>query len=386
MTGPDVVASEPLLKVGLIGPLPPPSGGMANQTRQLARLLAEAGVSVELVQVNAPYRPEWMGEVWGLRALFRLLPYLARLWRCAGRVDLFHVMANSGWAWHLFAAPAVWLASLRGKPVIINYRGGEADSFFASQFHWVNPPWRAAWRPRGCAVIVPSGFLEAVFAKRGVKTERSPTSSISRVSGRLSPLGTVPPPSSPATSKTSTTSPRRFGRVCPDSPGLSRAARLTVAGSGPRLAGLEALCDELQIAEAVRFTGRLDNEHMADLYRDADLLLNLPGEQHANFAAGGDGQRSAYRQHRCRRNSLSGRTRRQRHAGTTGTTGGDGSRALRVLDDPALAARLRDAGLARARRYTWPLVSERLFAMYVKVLGRQIKPAGGPRPGRLPCE
>jgi glycosyltransferase involved in cell wall biosynthesis len=60
--------------------------------------------------------------------------------------------------------------------------------------------------------------------------------------------------------------------------------------------------------------------------------------------------------------------------------------ALRVLDDPALAARLCDAGLTRARRYTWPLVSERLFAMYVKVLGRQIKPAGGPRPGRLPCE
>jgi len=40
----------------LIGPLPPPSGGMANQTRQLARLLQAEGMSVELVQTNAPYR------------------------------------------------------------------------------------------------------------------------------------------------------------------------------------------------------------------------------------------------------------------------------------------------------------------------------------------
>jgi hypothetical protein len=83
------------LKIGLIGPLPPPSGGMANQTRQLARLLAEAGMAVEVVQVNAPYRPGWIERVRGLRAMFRLLPYLVHLWRCAGRVDLFHVMANS---------------------------------------------------------------------------------------------------------------------------------------------------------------------------------------------------------------------------------------------------------------------------------------------------
>src|SRR5204863_2078818 len=53
--------------VGLVGPLPPPSGGMANQTRQLARLLGECGLTVELVQVNAPYRPEWVGHLRGIR-------------------------------------------------------------------------------------------------------------------------------------------------------------------------------------------------------------------------------------------------------------------------------------------------------------------------------
>jgi len=47
------------LHIGLVGPLPPPAGGMANQTRQLARLLGEAGIAVEVVQVNAPYQPAW---------------------------------------------------------------------------------------------------------------------------------------------------------------------------------------------------------------------------------------------------------------------------------------------------------------------------------------
>src|SRR6185503_11237 len=45
------------LRIALVGPLPPPSGGMANQTQQLARLLGEEGVKVEIVQVNSPYRP-----------------------------------------------------------------------------------------------------------------------------------------------------------------------------------------------------------------------------------------------------------------------------------------------------------------------------------------
>ena len=31
------------LKLALVGPLPPPSGGMANQTRQLGELLAKRG-------------------------------------------------------------------------------------------------------------------------------------------------------------------------------------------------------------------------------------------------------------------------------------------------------------------------------------------------------
>jgi hypothetical protein len=57
------------LRVALVGPLPPPAGGMANQTRRPAGELRQEGASVELVQVNAPYRPAWIGRVQGLRAV-----------------------------------------------------------------------------------------------------------------------------------------------------------------------------------------------------------------------------------------------------------------------------------------------------------------------------
>jgi len=85
------------LRIAIVGPLSPPAGGMANQTQQLKELLGAEGIRAEVVQVNPPYRPAWIARAQGVRALFRLLPYLLRLWRAAAEVQLFHVIANSGW-------------------------------------------------------------------------------------------------------------------------------------------------------------------------------------------------------------------------------------------------------------------------------------------------
>ena len=81
---------EPHPAVLIVGPLPPPAGGMANQTAQLQRLLASHGLRVETVNTQAPYRPAWVARLRGIRALFRLVPYLARLWRACGRVQVVH--------------------------------------------------------------------------------------------------------------------------------------------------------------------------------------------------------------------------------------------------------------------------------------------------------
>ncbi len=50
------------LRIALVGPMPPPEGGMANQTRQLGELLRREGATVTVVAVNAAYRPPWMAR------------------------------------------------------------------------------------------------------------------------------------------------------------------------------------------------------------------------------------------------------------------------------------------------------------------------------------
>jgi glycosyltransferase involved in cell wall biosynthesis len=256
------------IRVGLIGPLPPPPGGIANQTRQLARLLAQEGVEVETVRANAPYRPRWIEPLKGVRAAFRLGPYLPALWRCAGRVDLFHVMASSGWAWHLFAAPAIRIARLRGVPVVVNYRGGGAEAFLAGSAASVRRTLAGT-----AAVLVPSGFLADAFRRFGIDAEIVPNVvDLARfqpdrrrepghrviVTRNLEEIYDIP------------TALRAFAKVREE----LGDADLRVAGAGSKLADLERLKDELGLVDAVEFTGAIDNERIAELYRTADLLLN----------------------------------------------------------------------------------------------------------------
>jgi glycosyltransferase involved in cell wall biosynthesis len=338
---------------------------MANQTRQLARLLAESGLEVEIVRVNAPYRPAWIERVRVVRALFRLLPYLARLWRAVGRAELIHVMANSGWAWHFFAAPAVWIAHLRGKPAIVNYRGGEAASFFDRQFAWLRPTLE-----RAACVVVPSAFLQGVFGKWSVTAEivpnivdlarfgpgeRAPGRLHVLVARNLEEIYDIP------------TALRAFARIRAAYP----EARLSVAGSGPIRGELERLCEELRLGAAARFTGRLENEAMADLYREADLVLNpsladnMPisllealatGVPIVSTNVGGipfvveDG-----------RTALLVPPRDPEAMARA---------ALRLIGDRALASRLRAAGLAAVKRYAWPNVREALLSVYARACGR----------------
>lgn len=355
------------LKIALVGPLPPPSGGMANQTRQLAWLLEQEGVSVELVQVNPAYRPRWVGRIQGLRAAFRLLPYLFHLWRAAGRADLFHVMANSGWSWHLFAAPAVWIAKLRGKVVVVNYRGGEAEEFLARAIAQVQPTLR-----RVDIIIVPSGFLKKIFADREFIAQIVPNIvDLSRfkpdparkrnlaaphivVARNLEPL------------YDNTTALKAFCTVHEMIPG----ARLTIAGSGPERAKLDAMAKELGVADAVVFAGRIDNEHMPALYRDADLALNpsladnMPisilealasGVPVVSTDVGGipflvEDEKTALL-------VPPGNPERMAEA------------VLRLLLDESLRERLVQSGLNHAHQFAWESVRDQLFSAYEMALG-----------------
>jgi glycosyltransferase involved in cell wall biosynthesis len=343
---------------------------MANQTLQLAKLLRGEDAFVELIQVNPPYWPKWTGKIKGIRAVFRLLPYLVHLWRAAGKVQLFHVMANSGWSWHLFAAPAIWVGRIKGLPVVINYRGGEADAFLNKAFLWIKPS-----LSRADAIIVPSAFLESVFGKRGFPTTIVPNIiDLSRFGAKPRALafrGDCPhlivtrnlePIYDNATALRAFAIARRSGFP---------AARLTVAGSGPERPALERLACELGVADAITFTGRMDNEGMASLYQDADVMINpsLADNMPISILEA----------------LASGVPVISTDAGGIPYLVENGKTALLVpvqnpqamadaivllLDDPCRRDKLRQAGLEAVRQYAWGNIRERLLGVYQEVLGK----------------
>lgn len=357
------------LRIGLIGPLPPPSGGMANQTEQLARLLEQEGAHVEVVQTNAAYRPAWIGSVRVARALCRLVPYLARLWHAAGRMDLFHVMANSGWAWHLCAAPAVWIAKSRGLPVVVNYHGGSAERFFARSLLPVRFTMRLADR-----VVVPSAYLQQVFARfrmaahvipNVVDSSRYSHGASGAAARRGAPNLVVARNLEPVYDIG--TAVRALAIVRRTRP----RARLTVAGSGPDRDALEQLAATLGVSADVTFTGTLDADGMAALYREADLFLNpslvdnMPVSILEAWASGVPVVST----------NVGGIPLLVEH-GRTGLLVPPRSpeamarAALELLDEGDKAQRLARAGREAAQRYGWQRVRGTLLELYAGLMRR----------------
>ncbi|WP_237715894.1 glycosyltransferase family 4 protein [Rubrivivax gelatinosus] len=352
------------MRIALVGPLPPPEGGMANQTRQLGRLLSDAGARVEIVQTNSAYRPGWVEAVPVLRAGFRLVPYLWRLWRAAGRSDLMHVMANSGWSWHLFAMPAIRIAAARSVPVVVNYRGGEAAPFLQTAARSVK-----ATLAHAALLIVPSGFLREVFSRHGIAAEIVPNIVDQARFRPSAQAGTGGPHLIVARNLEpiydNATAIRALALVLRRHPG----ARLSIAGTGPEREALAALARELGVADAVEFLGRLDREAMAALYARADLMLNpstvdnMPNSVLEALSAAVPVVST----------DVGGVPFLVEHGSTALLVPPRDPEAMAlavcsVTEDAALASRLRANGLVTAGRYTWEAVRAHLESAYARAI------------------
>jgi len=364
------------LRIALVGPVPPPAGGMANQTAQLAALLRADGAQVQLLAVNGPQLLPWLARIRYLRAALRLPLHLWRLWRAADTVDLFHVMANSGWSWHLHAAPALWIASLKGKPALLNYRGGEAAAFFARSPRLVSLSLR-----RASAIVVPSAYLAGVFAAHGHTAHIVPNVLDLR---RFTPGPPRAPAAPPSADGPCILVPRHLESLYDNASAVRAlaivrashpAARLVLAGSGPQRAALARLASALGVRDGVAFAGAVDNAAMPALYHASDIVLNpsladnMPVSVLEALACGvpvvstNVGGIPALLEH--------GRTALLVPPGDPAAMA---QAILALLDDAPRAQAQAAAGLAHAAGFAWEGIAPRLAAHY-----RRIRAA--PRPG-----
>jgi phenylacetate-CoA ligase len=340
---------------------------MAVQTRQIATLLRQEGAMVELVQANPPY-PKWIARARWVREPFRLLPYLVALWRVAGKVQLFHIMANSRWSWHLIAAPAIWVGKLRGISVVVNYRGGAAEEFFARSFRWVKPSLLKA-----DAVVVPSAFLEQVFAKRNIAVRIVPNIvDLDRFSSRAATnrgLEDEPPHILVARNLEPiydvSTALRAFGVFHERLP----KAKMTIAGSGSERRKLEALAKSLGVESVITFAGQVDNADMAGLYRSATMMVNpslvdnMPISILESMASGVPVVST----------NVGGVPYLVRHGEMAllvppGAPQAMADAMLQLATDKALARRLAQAGQMSAQAYAWPNVRDKWLEVYASVM------------------
>lgn len=358
-------------RVGVVGPDSPPAGGMAAQTQQLCRLLAEEGVKVEYLQTNAPYQPAWISGLVGIRAIFRLLSYLISAWKFLGRVDVVHLMSNSGWSWQLFSAPVIWLSRFKGLPVVVNYRGGEAADYLSRSVFWVRPS-----LSRASVLVVPSRYLKDVFSQYhfasevipniidaerfypAVKQSKSDKKTLEIVIARnLEAIYDV---------ETAIRSVHRFRQLNP-------SVHLSIAGSGPEEGRLKQLVEKLDLEDSVSFLGRLNRQQVADLYRQADVLLNTSRVDNMPNSLL-EAMASEVAIVSTRAGGIPWMVEDEKTALLT-EIGDDKAIAealLRLSREPCLRQKLVKQGLAEVKQYHWIQVKSQWLSLYRQLLSNKL--------------
>ena len=104
----------------------------------------------------------------GVRTLLNEALYVPSL-ACLRHVDVVHVFSASYWSFLLAPVPAMLAARSFGKRVILNYHSGEADDHLT---HW--GPLVHPWLRLVDDIVVPSAYLQDVFARHGYRGARHP--------------------------------------------------------------------------------------------------------------------------------------------------------------------------------------------------------------------
>ena len=282
-----------------------------------------------------------------------LLALLARVWRC----DVIHAFSAGYWSFVLAPAPAILLGKLFGRKTVLNYRNGTLED------HLQKFPNAARFMGMADRIVPPSGFLVEVYARFGLKasyifniidTKAFPFRDRSRPAPKffhnrgMEELYNIP------------CTLRAFALIQQKYP----EASLRLAHDGPLRPMLEAIVAELKLNH-VEFLGFVDQRRMKQLYDEAEIYLmspnidNMPGSILECYACGLPFVSTA-----------AGGVSFIVDNGRTGLLVPVNDHqamavaALRLLEEPGLAAGLTAAGLAECERYKGPQVAAQWAALY----------------------
>jgi glycosyltransferase involved in cell wall biosynthesis len=262
--------NRPPLRILLVAPSPPPSGGMALQARLLERLLRRDGADVSFFASNfeLPGGLRIAAGVPGIRTALRFILTWILLWKRVSDVNVVHIFAASWLYFFAVVWPAVVVGRLRGRRVVLNYRGGEAARFFRWFGAAVAPVFRLA-----TIVTAPSQFLSTVIGDRfgapvtivpnildlcrftyKPRTVFRPRLLVTRHLEAMYDVASVI---------------KAFAKIQQRHPHAS----LSIAGSGSQEQALRMLAAELK-ADNVAFLGHVPQDRLPELHAESDILLN----------------------------------------------------------------------------------------------------------------
>jgi glycosyltransferase involved in cell wall biosynthesis len=348
----------------------PPPDWIGGQSVQAARLLdglaREPGVEAELLPIRPrlPGALQLLGEIKYLRTVVNTIAYIALLLLRLPRCDVAHVFAASYFSFVIAPAPAVLIAKLYGKPVLLNYHSGEAEDHLRRSPALTKLIFRLADR-----VVAPSSYLVGVFAQFGIEAEAvSNTAPLERFAFReRRPLRPTLLSNRNLESHYNVADTLRafalIERRVPD-------ARLIVAGDGGERERLRALAAKLGL-KRVEFFGAAPPDRMPELYDRADIFVNsslvdnMPLSLIEAFA--------------CGLAVVSSNAGGIPHVVTDGETGllfprGDyeamAANVIRLLDNQSLAAELISQARAACRQYTWTATRDSWLKIYMDMAKR----------------
>lgn len=353
--------SEPRrLRVAIVAPTLGILGGQAVQADRLLRSWeGDPDVHAWLVPVN-PIPPGPLRHLLrytGPRTLVTQLTYWPLLVRELQRADVVHVFSASYLSFLLSPLPAVIVARALGKPVIMNYRSGEApDHLRRSRF--------ACWVLRSVEQnVVPSCFLQQVFASFGIRAEVIPNIvDLERFAFRprqpLRPRLLSTRNFEPLYNVTCTL--QAFELIQARHPDAS----LTLVGGGSQEPALRRVVVDRGLRN-VRFAGRVAPQDIWQYYAEADIYLqtpdidNMPSSVLEAFASG------------CAVVSTEAGGVPAILTGDVhgllapcGDYSGVAAHVCRLLEEPGLAERLANRARESCEQYRWSVVRRDWLSLY----------------------